>query len=101
MAGHFWRVCLERPRVCQPVMLKCFESIVVAHCGLADKQCVGTRRHPATLTDKTDFWGDSGRGGEGCSRKSVIHGEGDEHFKHTLAQCDHLQADKIWVHEDN
>lgn len=59
--GMFLAGCPGRPRVFQPVMLKCFESIVVAHSRLADRQCVGTRRHPATLTEKTDL-GDSGRG---------------------------------------
>lgn len=34
-------------------MVKCSEPIVVAHCRLAAKQCVGTRGHPATPTDKT------------------------------------------------
>lgn len=39
-------------------MVKRCEPIVVAHSGLADKQCVGTRRPPATLTDKTALvWG--------------------------------------------
>lgn len=53
MAAHFWRFCPEWPHVCREVMVKCFEPIVVAHSGLADKQYVGTRRPPATLTDKT------------------------------------------------
>lgn len=34
-------------------MVKCSEPIVVAHSGLAAKQYVGTRGHPATVTDKT------------------------------------------------
>lgn len=49
-------------------MVKCSEPIVVAHRGLADKQCVGTRGHPATVTDKTALvlgqrvWGGAGAG---------------------------------------
>lgn len=39
--------------VCSDVMVKCSEPIVVAHSGLAAKQYVGTRGHPATVTDKT------------------------------------------------
>lgn len=35
------------------VMVKRSEPIVVAHSGLATKQYVGTRGHPATVTDKT------------------------------------------------
>lgn len=34
-------------------MVKCSESIVVAHSGLAAEQYTGTRGHPATVTDKT------------------------------------------------
>lgn len=49
-------------------MVKCSEPIVVAHRGLADKQYVGTRGHPATVTDKTALvlgqrvWGGAGAG---------------------------------------
>lgn len=48
-------------------MVKCSEPIVVAHSGLAAKQCAGTRGHPATVTDKTAVvlgwwvWGSWGR----------------------------------------
>lgn len=53
VAGDFWRVRPVQRRVCRDVMVKCSEPIVVAHSGLAAKQYVGTRGHPATLTDKT------------------------------------------------
>ena len=46
-------VCRAMLCVCGDVMVKCSEPIVVAHRGLAAKQCVGTRGHPATVTDKT------------------------------------------------
>lgn len=58
VAGDFWRVCLVRCCVCRDVMVKCSEPIVVAHSGLAAKQCMGTRGHPTTVTDKTALvWG--------------------------------------------
>lgn len=55
-------------------MVKCSESIVVVQSGLAAKQCVGTRGHPATVTDKTalilsvEVWGGgaSATGGTLC-----------------------------------
>lgn len=53
VAGDFWRVCPMRCSVYRDVMVKCSEPIVVAHSGLAAKQCVGTRGHPAKVTDKT------------------------------------------------
>lgn len=53
MRRTFWRVSPVRRCVCRDVMVKCSEPIVVAHSGLAAKQYVGTRGHPATLTDKT------------------------------------------------
>lgn len=49
-------------------MVKCSEPIVVAHSGLAAKQCMSTWGHPATVTDKTALvlgqWV-CGRGGGG------------------------------------
>lgn len=53
VAGDFWRFRPVRCCVCRDVMVKCSEPIVVAHSGLAAKQYVGTRGHPATVTDKT------------------------------------------------
>lgn len=67
------------------VMVKCSESIVVVHSGLAAKQCVGTRGHPATVTDKTALvLSPCGGLGRGLSDR-----------RHTLQQCDHSQTGTI------
>lgn len=61
--------------VCRDVMIKCSEPIVVAHSGLAAKQYVGTRGHPATVTDKTALvLGTVCVGGEVWSRACRVSG---------------------------
>lgn len=74
-----------RRRARRDVMVKSSEPFVVAHSGLAAKQCVGTRGHPATVTDKTalllEWWvlvGEEkgkGKGGGRASRVSRVRVE--------------------------
>lgn len=85
-----------RCSVYRDVMVKCSEPIVVAHSGLAAKQCVGTRGHPAKVTDKTALvFGTVGVGGLSWNRVSGVCVEVNERPGHTLWQSDHLQTNKI------